>query len=77
MALWYNNINRYKGGFFMTTNNKFGMFIHWGIYAMTELQDQAVIRYDMDALEYEKNAVNFNPVDYDPEKWVLTAKKQV
>ena len=43
---------------------------------MTELQDQAVIRYDMDALEYEKNAVNFNPVDYDPEKWVLTAKKE-
>lgn len=57
--------------------NKFGMFIHWGIYAMTALQDQAIIRYDLDVEEYEKNAVNFNPTNYDPEKWVLAAKKRV
>lgn len=58
----------------ITSENKFGMFIHWGIYAMTELQDQAVIRYSMDVEEYENNAKNFNPIDYDPEKWVLAAK---
>jgi len=57
-----------------TYENKFGMFVHWGIYAMTELQDQAVIRYSMNVEEYENNAKNFNPVDYDPEKWVLAAK---
>ena len=57
-----------------TYENKFGMFIHWGIYAMTELQDQAIIRYNMDVAQYENNAKNFNPVAYDPEKWVLAAK---
>lgn len=57
-----------------TYENKFGMFVHWGIYAMTELQDQAIIRYSMNVEEYENNAKNFNPVDYDPEKWVLAAK---
>lgn len=58
-----------------TYENKFGMFVHWGIYAMTELQEQAIIRYDLDVEEYEKRAINFNPVLYDPEKWVLAAKK--
>ena len=57
-----------------THENKFGMFIHWGIYAMTELQDQAVIRYSMNVAEYENNAKLFNPLEYDPEQWVLTAK---
>ena len=38
-----------------TYENKFGMFVHWGIYAMTELQDQAIIRYSMNVEEYENN----------------------
>ena len=59
----------------MTHENKFGMFIHWGIFALTELQDQAVARYDMDVKEYEKLIDKFNPVKYDPEQWVLDAKK--
>ena len=59
----------------MTHENKFGMFIHWGLYALTELQDQAIIRYDMDRAEYEALQQSFNPVKYDPEEWVLLAKK--
>ena len=59
----------------MTHKNKLGMFIHWGIYALTELQDQAIIRYDMDRAAYEALAQQFNPVQYDPEKWVLLAKE--
>ena len=58
----------------MTHENKFGMFIHWGIYALTELQDQAIIRYEMDRGEYEALQHQFNPVNYDPESWVLLAK---
>jgi alpha-L-fucosidase len=58
----------------MTHENKFGMFIHWGIFALTELQDQAVARYDMDVREYEKLKDKFNPVKYDPDAWVLAAK---
>ena len=59
----------------ITHENMFGMFIHWGIYSMTGLQDQAIIRYDMDQKEYESLATRFNPTEYDPEKWVLMAKE--
>lgn len=54
--------------------NKFGMFIHWGTYSQLGLQEQAIARYDMDPAEYEKLATTFNPVNYDPEQWVLLAK---
>ncbi len=59
----------------MTHENKFGMFIHWGIYAATGLQDQAIARYDMDRAEYEGLMNSFNPYLYDPEEWVLFAKE--
>lgn len=59
----------------MTHKNKFGMFIHWGIYSLTGLQDQAVVRYDMDRGVYESLQELFNPKKYDPEKWVLLAKE--
>ncbi len=59
----------------MTHENKFGMFIHWGVYALTGLHEQAIARYDLDREYYEGLAKEFNPVDYDPEKWVLLAKK--
>ncbi|MBR2461220.1 MAG: alpha-L-fucosidase [Clostridia bacterium] len=58
----------------MTHENKFGMFIHWGIYSLTGLQEQAFSRYGLDRAEYEALKDRFDPVDYDPEKWVLLAK---
>ena len=59
----------------MTHENKFGMFIHWGIYALTELHEQALARYGMKNAEYEALAKRFDPVNYDPEGWVLLAKE--
>ncbi len=56
-------------------HNKFGMFIHWGIYALTEFHEQAFARLDIPREEYEALAQKFNPVKYDPEEWVLLAKK--
>lgn len=58
----------------MTHKNKFGMFIHWGIYSLTGIQDQALARFDMDKTEYEELANTFNPVNYNPEEWVKLAK---
>lgn len=58
----------------MIQNNKFGMFIHWGIYALTGIQDQAIARFQLDRTEYENLIRKFNPIKYDPEKWVLLAK---
>lgn len=59
----------------MTHENKFGMFIHWGLYSLTGLCEQALARYDMDHGEYEKLMHSFNPLDYDPDEWVLLAKR--
>jgi len=58
----------------MTHENRFGMFIHWGIYALTELHEQAFARHDIPREEYEALRLSFNPVNYDPEQWVLLAK---
>ena len=56
-------------------DNKFGLFIHWGLFSMTGLQEQAFARYDLNREEYEKQAQFFNPQNYNPEEWVLLAKK--
>lgn len=56
-------------------DNQFGMFIHWGIYALTGVQEQAFARMDMPREEYEALASRFNPVNYDPEDIVLLAKR--
>ena len=59
----------------MTHENKFGMFIHWGFYSLLEIQEQVFARFDMDREEYEAYKDQFNPVQYDPEEWVLLAKR--
>ena len=59
----------------LTHENKFGMFIHWGVYSLTGFQEQALARLDMDNAEYEQLISKFNPTDYDPEEWVLLAKR--
>ena len=59
----------------MTHENKFGMFIHWGIYAQSELQEQVYARYDWDKEKYEALALTFDPQKYNPEEWVLLAKE--
>lgn len=51
------------------------MFIHWGFYALTELQEQAFVRYDMNRARYEALMHQFNPMQYQPEEWVLLAKQ--
>lgn len=55
--------------------NQFGMFIHWGIYAQTGIQEQVFAREDWDRARYEQLAQTFCPSDYDPEAWVLLAKR--
>ncbi|MBR5472428.1 MAG: alpha-L-fucosidase [Clostridia bacterium] len=59
----------------ITHDNKFGMFIHWGAYATLGLHEQALARYSIPRDEYESMCMQFNPTEYDPEKWVLLAKK--
>ncbi len=64
------------------TDARFGMFIHWGLYAVPAgewkqgkdygewIMENAYIPRN----EYEQFAKQFNPVRYDPDAWVRIAK---
>jgi alpha-L-fucosidase len=66
------------------TDAKFGLFIHWGVYAVPAgfYKDQPVAgigewimnRGKIPVAEYKPYAKEFNPVNYDPEAWVKMAK---
>jgi alpha-L-fucosidase len=64
---------------------RFGMFIHWGVYAqwggVYHGHNQArggaewiMNRCKIPVAEYKEKAKSFNPVAYDPEAWVKLAK---
>jgi alpha-L-fucosidase len=63
---------------------RFGMFIHWGIYAVpadaTDLEGKHRIAEwymnskQMQVTDYEKFAPQFNPVKFDAKAWVKAAK---
>lgn len=64
---------------------RFGMFIHWGVYAQwagvyqghEQLRGGAewiMNRFKIPVAEYQEKAKEFNPVKFDAEEWVRTAK---
>jgi alpha-L-fucosidase len=55
--------------------NRFGMFIHWGLYAKTEDHEQALNLRDMPHAEYERLASVFDPAAYDPDDWAALAAR--
>ena len=55
--------------------NRFGMFIHWGLYAIPAVHEQVLARGGWSHADYEALAAQFNPTEYDPEEWVLLAKE--
>lgn len=59
----------------MTHENKFGMFVHWGLYAATGVQEQVFARMNWPRECYEALMHEFNPEKYDPEKWVMLARE--
>lgn len=55
--------------------NRFGMFIHWGLYAIPAVHEQVLARGDWKHGDYEALMQRFNPEKYDPEAWVRLAKE--
>jgi alpha-L-fucosidase len=49
---------------------RFGMFVHWGIYAIHGLHEQEQWRYRVPRAEYAKLQQQWNPVKYDPNAWL-------
>ncbi len=54
---------------------KFGMFIHWGIYAVRGEGEWIMNVAKVPAAEYEKLAPRFSPVKFNAAEWVGLAKR--
>lgn len=64
---------------------RFGMFIHWGVYAVPAgthegkkidgIGEWIMSKGEIPMAEYQKYAKEFNPIKYDPEAWVKLAKE--
>ena len=54
---------------------RFGMFIHWGLYAIPARGEWVRSTEEMPKEEYMKYFDAFDPVDYDPRKWAKAAKE--
>ncbi len=52
----------------------FGMFIHWGAYAVPGRGEWVRLQERIPAEEYAKLADRFNPTKYDPHAWAALAK---
>ena len=53
---------------------RFGMFIHWGLYAIPARGEWVRSNEEMPEEEYLPFFREFNPVDYDPKVWARAAK---
>ncbi|MEN7973935.1 MAG: alpha-L-fucosidase, partial [Verrucomicrobiota bacterium] len=54
---------------------RFGMFVHWGLYAINAWQEQEQQRLSIPRQEYEKLISRFNPANFDPDAWIDLAQK--
>ena len=53
---------------------RFGMFIHWGLYAIPARGEWVMSEERIPVKEYENYFKEFNPNDFDPRKWARAAK---
>jgi alpha-L-fucosidase len=56
------------------TDARFGMFIHWGLYALPARHEWVKNRERMTNEQYQKYFETFNPDMYDPHEWAKMAK---
>lgn len=55
-------------------HDRFGMFIHWGLYAIPARGEWVRSFERIPVEDYEKYFNSFNPVNYDPKAWAKAAK---
>jgi alpha-L-fucosidase len=53
---------------------KFGLFIHWGVYAVLGDGEWVMNNHKMTVADYENLPPQFNPTKFDPAAWVGLAK---
>jgi Alpha-L-fucosidase len=57
------------------TQARFGLFLHWGLYAIPAQGEWFMTNQRMAVEEYEPYFHQFNPVDYNPQEWAKMAKE--
>lgn len=55
-------------------NNKFGMFIHWGLYSILADGEWVMNNENIPVKDYNKLEQLFNPVEFNAHDWVAKAK---
>lgn len=55
-------------------DNKFGIFIHWGLYSMLATGEWTMTNKDLNYKEYAKLAGGFYPSRFDADRWVAAIK---
>ena len=63
-----------KGSTDWFVHDRFGMFIHWGLYAMPARHEWVKQREELTDEQYAPYFRYFNPLRYDPEKWADLAQ---
>lgn len=51
-------------------NARFGLFVHWGLYAINAWHEQEQMRRAVPRLEYQKLIEKFNPQKFCPDRWL-------
>jgi alpha-L-fucosidase len=57
------------------SKKRFGLFIHWGLYAAPAVHEQYWQRWNINRDEYVRLADEFNPKSFDPAKWLDLAQE--
>jgi alpha-L-fucosidase len=56
-------------------HKRFGMFVHWGIYAIHGYHEQEIYRKGMSRAQYEPLMNEFNPLYFRPDDWLDLAEE--
>jgi alpha-L-fucosidase len=56
------------------THDRFGMFIHWGLYSMASRHEWVQSREQIPPEAYRRYFEHFNPVAFDPRQWAQAAR---
>lgn len=57
------------------TDSRFGMFIHWGLYALPARHEWVKNKERMTNEQYQKYFEEFNPDLFNPKEWARMAKE--
>jgi len=68
-------MNRFNDGRDWFFEKRFGLFIHWGLYAINALQEQEQQRYAVSSEDYAKLQSRFNPKSFKPDEWLDLAQE--